>query len=93
MGWKYVMFELQHDGLTIQFPVIFPDKMVHLEVATVMKFVGPLDEKAQVVSAGSIETLVVRGVGGRSDTLRLGSSSGDERTINLYNYAHGLKED
>jgi hypothetical protein len=93
MGWKYVMLELTSPGGTkIEFPIIFPDKLVHIEVATVMKLVAPLDGNSpRVASAGMIETLVVKHVGGKSDTLRIGSRKIDERTINLYNYEHGIK--
>lgn len=93
MGWKYIMLELTAPGGTkMDFPVIFPDKMVHLEVATVMKLVGPLDgNEVKVVSAGVIEQLYAKYVSGESTTLRIKSRKTDERTINLYNYEHGIK--
>lgn len=93
MGWKYVMMELTAPGGTkMGFPIIFPDKMVHIEVATVMALCGPLDGNfPRVVSAGMIETLAVRGVGGKSETLKINSRREDERTINRYNYEHGIK--
>jgi hypothetical protein len=94
MGWKYIMLELSlpNSDTKMEFPIIFPDKMVHIEIATVVKLCGPLDgNEVRVASAGSIETLVVKHVGGESTTLGIKSRKTDERTINLYNYEHGIK--
>lgn len=90
MGWKYVMLDR---GL-FQFPVIFPDKMVHQEVFVTVRHTVPGAEDgklATVASAGMIEQLFVKGVGGDSETLRIKSRLIDERIINLYNYEHGIK--
>lgn len=38
MGWKYVMFENRMPGGTkFLFPVIFPDKMVHSQIAMALR--------------------------------------------------------
>lgn len=92
MGWKYIMIEVTHGKTSLEFPIIFPDKMVHLDVATVMRLCSPLDGNfSHVISAGMIEQLYVEGVGGESTTLRIKSRKIDERTINMYNYEHGIK--
>lgn len=41
MGWKYIMFENTMGDSKILFPVIFPDKMVHSEVAAVLRHCQP----------------------------------------------------
>ncbi len=93
MGWKYIMFENKVGDTTIMFPVIFPDKMVHKEVATVLRHCQPGWHHGGVaaVSAGVISKLEVKGVGGESETLNLESfGQEDEDIINNYNYAHGI---
>lgn len=90
MGWKYIMLD---KGL-FQFPIIFPDKLVHQEVFTMTRhLVPPQDtgEFATCVSAGMINGLFAKGVNGESETLRIKSRKIDERIINMYNYEHGIK--
>lgn len=96
MGWKYIMMEITlgkgKSATKMLFPVIFPDKMVHIEVATVVKLCGPLDGNSpRPVSAGSIEHIRVDGLGGESTTLGLKTHKGDELIINSYSYTHGVK--
>ena len=94
MGWKYVMIEGtfgKKDGTKIVFPVIFPDKMIHAEIAAVIKLCAPLDgRKQRVVSAGEICVLRVDAAIGRSKTLKLNSRLQDKDIINLYDYKHGI---
>ena len=89
MGWKYIMLD---KGL-FQFPIIFPDKLVHQEVFTMTRHLVPPqnDEYSRVVSAGMINQLFAKGVNGESETLRIKSRKIDERIINMYNYEHGIK--
>jgi hypothetical protein len=89
MGWKYVMIE----NKLAAYPIIFPDKLVHLEIATVCRLIVPeVDRWApRPVSAGMIESLYVEGVGGESETLRMTSRHDDETIINRYKYFHGIK--
>jgi hypothetical protein len=95
MGWKYIMAEItMPQGLKVKVPIIFPDKLIHLEVATVIKLVAPLDgNKPQIVSAGTIEHIVPVGLGGESDTLKLKSRESDALTIKQYSYFHGVNCD
>lgn len=91
MGWKYIMLEATFGETKTQFPIIFPDKMIHIEVATVLKMCGPLDgHSPRVVSAGKIEHVRVLGLGDKSETLNIESRDVDELTINTYSYLHGL---
>lgn len=89
MGWKYVMIE----NHLAAYPIIFPDKLVHIEVATVMRLVVPAirGKFAMPVSAGMIEDLAVGGVGGDSETLKMASRHEDADIINRYKYFHGIK--
>lgn len=92
MGWKYIMFENKIGDTTFLFPVIFPDKMVHSEVADSLRRCQPGWHHGGVkpVSAGMIDQLYVEGVNGESETLKMASKAGDEQVINVYNYFHGI---
>lgn len=92
MGWKYIMFENTIGDLKILFPVIFPDKMVHSEVAAVLRHCQSGWGKGGVraVSAGMIEHIQVDGLGGESETLNLKSKAEDAGVIEGYSYLHGL---
>ena len=73
-------------------PIIFPSRLVPLEVFTVCKLLipenlGPVTAR----SAGSIEQLYVEGVGDKSETLKIKSHRDDQDIINRYNYFHGIK--
>lgn len=90
--WKYVMMKQRFDASVILFPIIFPDKLVHSDVARVMGVVPPIPgrSKAEVDSAGTIEHLRVIGLGGESETLGIASKLGDVGVIENYSYQHGL---
>lgn len=94
MGWKYIMFENTIGDLKLLFPVIFPDKMVHSEVAAVLRHCQPGWHKGGVipVSAGSIGILEVENsCYGESETLKLKSlGKKDADIINNFNYCHGI---
>lgn len=93
MGWKYIMFENTIGTTKFIFPVIFPDKMVHNEVAAVLRHCQPGWHKGGVVavSAGMIDHVTVDGIHGSSETLKLDSNKEDARTIDSYSYCHGIK--
>jgi hypothetical protein len=93
MGWKYVM--LEHDmggGLKIRVPIIFPDKLIHAEIAAVTKLCLR-GRNVRTVSAGVIEHIVPIGLGGESETLRMASAIGDADTIKGYSYFHGIHQE
>lgn len=93
MAWKYIMFENKIGDSKTLFPVIFPDKMVHSEVAAVLRHCQPGWHHGGVkaVSAGMIEHIEVMGLGGESETLNLKSDDGDEAVIESYSYCHGIE--
>lgn len=95
MGWKYIMFENRIGELRVLFPVIFPDKMLHSDVyqglMTFMPGWWSPGGGVQPVSAGSIEHVVVSGIGGSSETLGLEPDpDSDARVIDSYSYTHGI---
>lgn len=92
MGWKYIMFENTIGDLKLLFPVIFPDKMVHSEVAAVLRRCQPGWHKGGVraVSAGMIEHITVDGLHGSSETLKLDAKEEDANIIDSYSYGHGI---
>jgi hypothetical protein len=88
MGWKYIMLEIKEG---YRFPIIFPDKLVHKDVANALKLHCPSNDWAVPTSAGTIYSLDVKGVGGSSETLKIESlGKYDEDMINTYNYTHGI---
>lgn len=92
MGWKYIMIQTMHDGLVVNWPVIFPDKMVHSDVAKCARMMVPVKGSVQgIVSAGKIEHVEADGLGGSSETLSLASREEDEAIIKLYSYLHGIE--
>lgn len=92
MAWKYVMLKSGN----FVFPVIFPDKLVHSDVAQVMKCAVhqclPNEDVAQVISAGSIDHVELVNLGGESMSLNVRSRGEvDKHAIELYSYVHGIE--
>lgn len=94
MGFKYVMLQVDlglHSRKMI--PIIFPDFMIHDEVAksfkSILSSVHKMD--ATVFSAGEI-TFEDPICEGGSSTLKIDSDDDDERTIRMYNYFHGITD-
>lgn len=83
---KYIMYETA-DGKRI--PFIFPDFLVHAQVADRLGTLLQLS-RAKPVSAGSIGTVVVAGISEGSESLALTSDPADATVINCYDYLHGL---
>jgi hypothetical protein len=91
MGWKYIMIEATFGKARILFPVIFPDRMCHDEVAAVLKLVGPVDgHRPTIYSAGAIDELMVNKASGESITLGIRAKTGDTGIINTYPDNHGV---
>ena len=68
-----------------RFPIIFPDFLLHSEVATVTKCLKP---EYAPVSAGSINSIDFE-VYGDSSTLALTSDPEDSKVIRMFDYFHG----
>jgi hypothetical protein len=94
MAWKYVMFNNRMTGGTeFLLPVIFPDKLVHLDVAMRLRSIMPGWGHGGVsaLSAGMIEHVRPVGLGGRSETLGVGAQPNDNDVIATYSYRHGIR--
>lgn len=82
---KYIMF--QAGDLKYKLPVIFPDTLVHEDVAEAL--LPLLPGGAKVISAG--ECTVMGQCSGRSETLKVASRGDkDSAVVNTFNYTHGL---
>lgn len=88
---KYVMFSVEVGGVTKLVPIIFPDFMVHEDVAIAIKSILEETHKftPKIESAGDIDLGRVE-CSGESETLKLKSRAQDSHIINQYNYFHGL---
>lgn len=91
---KYIMFRCERPELTQRIPFIFTDNLVHRAVAQYMgQMLMRMHGFATVtpVSAGNItwENGHCQ-VYGESTTLGLRHDPDDARTIDTYNYTHGL---
>lgn len=83
---KYVMM-MTAEGK--KFPIIFPDDLVHEEVAKAMaNYDDPAFFFTATPNAGDIEMDVVH-VGGKSTSLRVESGAEDELLISYADYTHG----
>jgi len=88
---KYIMLTVKPENDEYDLPIIFPDKLVHKDVAQavqhmlVMKYGG---HPSSVKSAGFIH-LGPTEVYGDSETLMKKSEDIDSLTITTYNYTHG----
>lgn len=94
---KYVMLEITLAGDEAQpfmLPIIFPDKLIHKDMAMSVKKVAWSTWprcKVNVVSAGEINLGDVECFGS-SETLDVESREDrDARTIETYNYLHGIE--
>lgn len=96
MGFKYVMLEVELGEVSQMVPIIFPDFMIHEDIAKciqdVLKQNHQMDSKA--VSAGDINYIGSDYMMcfGESETLKLSADPKDARIIITYEYLHGIKE-
>lgn len=89
---KYVMFFVEGELINQAIPVIFPNVLVHEDVAEAVKTM-PGMQNAKPISAGEVTFNPVdcAHCDGRSDTLDLASrGERDSRIINLNDYGAGL---
>jgi hypothetical protein len=92
--FKYVNFRVTLGSVEYDVPVMFPDKLVHLDVATVimvaMRRTWPRGV-IKPVSAGTVALLQVEATTGRSESLDLDADPADAQMINTYSYCHGVR--
>lgn len=87
MGWKYVVIRTEH----IDIPVIFPDTLVHKDVAERIRSIKALRDigTTEILSAGDLN-LMIGSVGGKSETLGL-ESRGEEDQRLMDSFAYGVR--
>jgi len=84
---KYIMYIKEIEGIKRKIPIIFPDSLVHIEVAKALK---DLVHTSKICSAGEIN-MVASSTFGESTTLGIKAKKEDVEIINDYNYFHGLE--
>ena len=93
---KYIMLEIPYTGgIRQKIPIIFPDQLVHEDVAEHMKLMifRSMAKIAGPVSAGFIDLGSEIACHGDSETLRLHSLEDlDAGVIRTYDYLHGLSQ-
>lgn len=88
---KYVMLKIESGDMAQELPFIFPNQLVHSDIAAALESV-PGMEGAKVVAAG--ECHVQSKCSGRSTTMNLSSrGKRDSENINTIDYCHGLVEE
>jgi hypothetical protein len=88
-GVKYVVLQRQHCGLPQDVPVIFPDYLIHAQVAAVIGAL-PGMEKAKPVSAGSLASFGIDAEPlGFSESLNLAAREEDGAIIKMHDYLCG----
>jgi hypothetical protein len=76
MRWKYIMMETKVDGVRLRLPVIFPEAMIHAEVARGLQRGSSL--AIHPTSAGFVSPVFASlSVDGESESLDLQSRSTD----------------
>lgn len=86
---KYVMFQITTGDLVRHVPVIFPDTLVHSDVAGLLLALPQLTG-ASIVSAGECRVDSIACYG-QSKTLQVTSlERTDADTIEMYPYLHGI---
>jgi hypothetical protein len=86
---KYVMLEIEQEGLKRRVPIIFPNQLTHVGIAELMAQFAEL-KGARAVSAGDCTVDVE--CGGKSTTLKLSADKSDAALINSIDYLHGILE-
>lgn len=93
---KYIVLEQKFGGMTREYPIIFPEALVHADVAeALIKTMQTTLPKAKVkaVSAGTVNSLDMLDINchGESTTLGLKSrESQDNNLIKMMDYSHGI---
>lgn len=88
---KYIMFRIDSPGdLPREFPLIFPNVLIHEDVAKAAIAGIPELAKAEVVAAG--ECMISHcATGGNSFTLQINGRAEDALHIRMMDYNHGMK--
>lgn len=91
---KYIVIEVKNGDTEREWPIIFPDMMVHRQIADVIQNHLTIDHKqdSKIIAAGSVSFFggEVR-CSGESETLNIESrGTEDEKLIKMFDYLHGI---
>jgi hypothetical protein len=93
MGYSYIVLEVETHGLKRELPVIFPDIIVHEDMAkAVQAACNQYFQKSKPVAAGQLDLHGGVECTGKSTTLKLKSRGDKDRTLIItMPYFHGIK--
>lgn len=84
------MLEIDNGAFKRRLPIIFPDILVHADMAAAVQSL-PMMGEAKPIAAGSID-LLVGSCHGKSTTLNVASNEADDaELINAFPYFHGIE--
>jgi hypothetical protein len=87
---KYIMLRLTQGETVRDIPILFPEYLVHSQVASALKTLPGL-ELAEPVAAGSFSSLgLAPKCHGESETLNLSCRPEDSDNIHLHDYFYGM---
>lgn len=87
---KYIILKRKFAGCEQEIPIIFPNYLVHKDIATALLNSLSLS-KCEVVSAGECNSLDLSVIkDSKSDTLNLVSRKDDEKIIQMHDYLAGI---
>lgn len=94
MGMKYIIVQIRNGDIVCEWPIIFPDMLVHRQIAETIKWhlVRYHDQDARIVAAGSASFFggKVRCFG-ESETLNVESRGNEDvKLIKMFDYLHGI---
>lgn len=95
---KYIIVKVDSSGDSREWPIIFPDNLIHSIMADAMRRYFYKEAEAmghplphvETVSAGAISIDVLY-VGGKSESLKIESKDGDYNFISCLEYNHGMR--
>ncbi len=91
---KYVVIQVPlGKELLREIPVIFPNEIVHLDIAKTLIAMCPGFEKGKAVSAGFVNSMDIDApLHGKSDSLKLITRDEDKSLVQMNDYLHGIKD-
>ena len=87
---KYIMLQIKTGGVSQRIPVLFPDALVHAEVAEALLKHIPTLKKAKTINAGTVKVHASVDEASESTTLELKAGSDDSMIINTHDFFHGI---
>lgn len=87
---KYIMIEQKVGEITRKIPIIFPDILIHKDIAdAIIPILSKMGE-SKIVSAGNFNNFMCDYTIGKSSTLNIEANVDDAEIINSYDYFHGI---